>query len=160
MRDAGRAVRPEVAVGGIAFDAHGRVLLVQRGNPPSAGFWTVPGGRVEPGETLDAACRREMHEETGLEVRVGALVEVVERIVRDDGGALRYHFVILDYVVEVVGGALTPASDARDARWCEDAELERLARIDALTDGLLPVIERARGLLGTQLADHDGSSRR
>jgi 8-oxo-dGTP diphosphatase len=134
------AVRPEVAVGGIAFDERGRVLLVQRGTPPSAGYWTVPGGRVEPGETLAAACRRELHEETGLEVVVGLLVEVVERIVRDPAGALRHHFVILDYLVEVTGGDLAPASDVRDARWCEPADLERLP----LTGGLLPVIERAR----------------
>jgi ADP-ribose pyrophosphatase YjhB (NUDIX family) len=133
-------VRPEVAVGGIAFDERGRVLLVQRGTPPSVGSWTVPGGRVEPGETLDAACRRELHEETGLEVAVGPLVEAVERVMRDDAGALRHHFVILDYLVEVTGGALAPASDVRDARWCEPADLERLP----LTDGLLPVIERAR----------------
>jgi 8-oxo-dGTP diphosphatase len=134
------AVRPEVAVGGIAFDERGRVLLVQRGRPPAAGLWTVPGGRVEPGETLAAACRREVHEETGLEVTVGALVEVVERFVRDQAGALRHHFVIHDYLVEVTGGSLAPASDAHDARWCEPADLERLP----LTEGLLPVIDRAR----------------
>jgi 8-oxo-dGTP diphosphatase len=139
MTDAA-AVRPEVAVGGIAFDERGRVLLVQRGRPPAAGLWTVPGGRVEPGETLAAACRREVHEETGLEVTVGALVEVVERFVRDQAGALRHHFVIHDYLVEVTGGSLAPASDARDARWCEPADLERLP----LTEGLLPVIDRAR----------------
>jgi 8-oxo-dGTP diphosphatase len=134
------AVRPEVAVGGIAFDERGRVLLVQRGRPPAAGLWTVPGGRVEPGEPLAAACRRELREETGLEVAVGPLVEVVERFVRDPAGALRHHFVILDYLVEVTGGSLVPASDARDARWCEPAELESMA----LTEGLLPVIDRAR----------------
>jgi ADP-ribose pyrophosphatase YjhB (NUDIX family) len=134
-------VRPEVAVGGVAFDAAGRVLLVQRGNPPGAGSWTVPGGRVEPGETLAEACRRELREETGLDVAVGPLVEALERM-HHDAGALRYHFVILDYLVEVTGGALAPASDVRDARWCTPADLEALP----LTDGLLPVIERARAL--------------
>lgn len=135
-------VRPEVAVGGIAFDADGRVLLIQRGNPPSAGYWTVPGGRVEPGETLAEACRRELREETGLEVAVGPLVEALDRVHRDAGGALQYHFVILDYLVEITGGALAPASDVRDARWCAPADLDALP----LTDGLLPVIERARAL--------------
>lgn len=134
------AVWPALAVGGIAFDERGRVLLVQRGTPPSLGDWTVPGGRVEPGETLAAACRRELREETGLAVTVGPLVEVVERIERDPSGALRHHFVIFDYLVEIAGGSLAAASDARDARWCEPTDLERLP----LTAGLLPVIERAR----------------
>lgn len=143
---AGAPVRPrvaiEVAVGGIAFDDRGRVLLVQRGQPPGAGAWTVPGGRVEPGEPLSAACSRELREETGLEVAVGPLVEVVDRIGHTAAGALGYHFVILDYLVEVTGGALAPASDARDARWCDQDDLDRLP----LTEGLLPVIERAREL--------------
>lgn len=139
-------VRPEVtvevAVAGIAFDDRGRVLLVQRGRPPSAGAWTVPGGRVEPGETLAAACRRELREETGIEVEVGPLVAVLDRIGHTPAGALHHHFVILDYLVEITGGALAPASDARDARFYDRDELERLP----LTEGLLPVIERARDL--------------
>lgn len=155
---ASRAVRPTVAVGGIAFDDQGRVLLIQRGRPPSAGRWTIPGGRVESGETLAEACARELAEETGLVVQVGPLVEVLERIGRDPDGnadsgstALQYHFVILDFLVHVRGGRLAAAGDARDARWCTTADLAALP----LTEGLEPVIERARVLAGTMPAPDD-----
>lgn len=155
---ASRAVRPTVAVGGIAFDNQGRVLLIQRGRPPSAGRWTIPGGRVEPGETLAEACARELAEETGLVVEVGPLVEVLERIGRDPDGdsgsgsaALHYHFVILDFLVHVRGGRLAAAGDARDARWCTTADLAALP----LTEGLEPVIARARVLAGTMPAPDD-----
>ena len=126
--------RPEVAVGAIVFDAQGRVLLVQRGKPPGEGQWTVPGGRVERGETLAQALAREVREETGLDVEVGALASVVERM------GDTYHFVILDYVARVIGGVLTAGDDARDARFVDEAALTSLAT----TEGLLPVIERAR----------------
>lgn len=135
----GRTAAPVVAVGGIAFDERGRVLLIQRGKPPAEGQWSIPGGRVELGETLTAACAREMREETGLEVEVGAVVAVVDRIADDPGD---YHFVIIDYLVTVTGGGLRPSDDARDARWLDAHELERLP----LTDGLLPVLQRARAL--------------
>lgn len=130
---------PEVAVGGIAFDERGRVLLVQRGRPPSRGSWTLPGGRVELGETLQEACAREFREETGLHIEVGEVAEVVDRIGRD-AGAVLYHFVIIDFLVTVRGGALAPADDAMDVRWCTEADLCALP----LTSGLLPVLRRAR----------------
>lgn len=134
-------MQPLVAVGGIAFDEQGRVLLVQRGRPPHAGMWSIPGGRVELGETLQEACAREMREETGLEVEVGAVAEVVDRIGRD-GDAVAYHFVIIDFVVTVCGGSLAPADDVADARWCTEADLDGLA----LTPDLRPVLQRARGV--------------
>ena len=124
---------PLVAVAGIVFDAAGRVLLVERGQPPGAGLWTVPGGRLEAGETLAAGVARELAEETGLAVEVGPLVEVVERI--GDG----YHYVILDYLARAVGGELRAASDVRAARFVDAGELATLP----LTAGLVPVIERA-----------------
>src|SRR5688500_13513383 len=126
--------RPEVAVGAIVFDPQGRVLLVERGRPPGVGLWTVPGGRVESGETLAQAVAREVREETGLVVEVGTLACVVERMGDD------YHFVILDYVARVIGGNLAPGDDARQARFVDDAELAQLP----CTDGLLPILERAR----------------
>lgn len=129
--------RPEVAVAGIAFDPAGRVLLIERGRGSARGQWTVPGGRVEGGETLAAALRREMLEETGLEVQVGALVTVFERIEAD------CHYVIHDHLVLVTGGALQAGDDAAAARWVAWDELSSLP----LSEGLMPVLERARDLL-------------
>jgi ADP-ribose pyrophosphatase YjhB (NUDIX family) len=103
---------PVVAVGAIAIDDGGRVLLVQRGKPPGVGLWTVPGGKLLLGESLVTGCEREVREETGLEVEVGQLVTVVERVVRDDDGRIAYHFVIHDYLVHVRGGELAADDDA------------------------------------------------
>jgi 8-oxo-dGTP diphosphatase len=127
-------VTPTVAVGAIVFDGDGRVLIVERGNPPGAGLWSVPGGRVETGETLAQAVAREVREETGLVVEVGALACVVERITEG------YHFVILDYHAHVIGGALAAGGDARAARFATAEELAALP----ITDGLVDVIARAR----------------
>ena len=124
---------PTVTVGAIVFDAEGRVLLVERGRPPGVGLWTVPGGRLEPGETLAQAVAREVSEETGLVVEVGTLACVVERMGDD------YHYVILDYLARVIGGSLAAGSDARAARFVDATELAALP----VTDGLLAVIERA-----------------
>jgi 8-oxo-dGTP diphosphatase len=121
--------RPILGVGGIAFDAAGRVLLVRCADRG----WSVPGGRVELGETLTAACARELREETGLEVRVGDLAEVFERIEPD------FHYVILDYLVEVVGGTLAAGDDALEAGWFSLADVAHMDR----TGGLDAVLERA-----------------
>jgi ADP-ribose pyrophosphatase YjhB (NUDIX family) len=125
---------PQLAVGAIVFDDRGRVLLIERGKPPGAGLWTVPGGKVEVNETLAQAVAREVREETGLMVEVGTLACVVERMGDD------YHYVILDYVARVIGGKLAPGDDARDAKFVDETELVQLP----CTDGLAPVIERAR----------------
>jgi len=133
-------VRPVVAIGAIVFDAAGRVLLVERGRPPGVGQWTVPGGKLEPGETLERGVVREVREETGLTVEVGPLACVVERI--GDG----YHFVILDYLARVLGdGVPLAGDDARHARFVDDAELAILP----LTEGLADVLARARATYAT-----------
>ncbi len=116
----------ERCVGGIVFDADGRLLLVRRGHAPSAGLWSLPGGRVEPGETDAEAVVRELREETGLTVRPSGLV----------GSVTRGRYEIHDYTCVVEGGRLRPGDDADDARWVNTAELSALRRAGLLTEGL------------------------
>jgi ADP-ribose pyrophosphatase YjhB (NUDIX family) len=107
---------PIVAVGAVVLDGD-RVLLVRRGQPPLAGEWSLPGGVVELGETLDAALRRELKEETGLVVESLRIAAVLDRIHRDSNGAVQYHYVLVDYLCRVAGGELSCASDAVGAQW-------------------------------------------
>ena len=113
---------PILGVGAVIVK-DGKALIVKRANDPYKGQWSIPGGRVELGETLTDAVRREMREETGLEVRVGSVIEVFERVERLDG-RIRYHFVIVDYLCTCVGGALCAGDDAVDAVWVTSEELE------------------------------------
>lgn len=120
-----------------------RVLLVQRGQEPLKGEWSLPGGAVEVGETLEAALAREVREETSLDVIVGPVVEVLESIRRDAGGRAEYHYVIIDYACRVRSGTPTAAArgtDAADVRWVRVDELDRYH----LTDAALAVIRKAR----------------
>ena len=125
--------RPLVAVGAVALRDDGALLLVRRGKAPALGRWSLPGGRVDWGETLSDALRREVAEETGLEVAPGKLAGLVERIYLDEG----FHYVILDYHVTVTGGTLRPGSDVTDARWVLPSEMVRLE----LSDGLLEALQ-------------------
>ncbi len=107
---------PVAGVGGVVIRGD-EVLLVRRAFPPRQGEWSLPGGRLELGESLVAAVRREVLEETGIEVEVGPLVEAFDRVHRDEAGRVRYHFVIVDYLCRPVGGTLRAGDDAADARW-------------------------------------------
>ena len=109
---------PIVAVGGIVLDGP-RVLLVRRAHPPRQGEWSIPGGGVELGESLTDAVVRELREETGLEVAVGPLVELFDRVTHDEQGRVRYHYVIADYRCTVTGGTLSPGTDASDVAWVD-----------------------------------------
>jgi ADP-ribose pyrophosphatase YjhB (NUDIX family) len=111
-------------VGGIAYDPAGRLLLIRRANDPGSGQWSLPGGRVEPGESDKAAVVRELREETGLDVIPGTLVGTVTR------GPYEIH----DYACSVAGGVLTAGDDASDARWSDAADLSALDAAGELVD--------------------------
>jgi mutator protein MutT len=115
------------------------ILLVQRGRSPLKGWWSLPGGALEVGERLDQAVRREVLEETGLQVRPVAVFEIFERILRDPEGRAEYHYVLIDYLCKVTGGRLQPADDARRAAWIKRRDLDGYR----ITEGTLEVIQRA-----------------
>ena len=130
---------PRVAVGGVIFEPSPdglRVLLIRRARPPNPGRWTLPGGRVEFGETLVAAVARELLEETGLVVRVGPLVEVVEIIDPP------HHYVIHDYVCARVSGEIVAGDDAAEAMFVPVRDLAA----QGATELLLQVIAKAAAL--------------
>jgi ADP-ribose pyrophosphatase YjhB (NUDIX family) len=132
---------PRVGVGAVVL--HGdHVLLVQRGGQPSAGKWSLPGGSVELGETTVEAVRREVQEECGIEIDVAGVAGVVDRVVRDDEGRIRYHWVLVDFLAFPGSEAIAAGTDAADARW---VEIARVNDFD-VTDGLLDIIERAIAL--------------
>jgi len=130
--------RPLVGVGALIF-RRDRILLAQRGKDPLKGWWSLPGGALELGESLQDAVCREVLEETGLEVEPVKLFEVFERIMRDDAGAPEYHYVLVDYVCRVTGGKLFPGDDVSAVDWVRRADLPSLQ----ITEGTLAVIERA-----------------
>ncbi len=114
-------------VGVAAVVLHGdQVLLVQRGREPGKGSWGLPGGVLELGETLADGVRREVQEECGVDVEVGAVVGVFEPMQRDAEGRLRFHYVVIDYLARYVAGEPRPADDADDARWVDLAALDDL----------------------------------
>jgi 8-oxo-dGTP diphosphatase len=119
--------RPIVAVGAVILDGD-RVLLIQRGQEPLKGEWSLPGGVVELGETLQAALAREVREETSLDVVVGSVVEVLDSIRRDASGRAEYHYIIIDYICRVRSGTpsvIACGTDAADIRWVPIGELEQ-----------------------------------
>ncbi|OXM67284.1 NUDIX domain-containing protein [Amycolatopsis vastitatis] len=123
-------------VGGIAFDSRGRLLLIRRLNEPGSGLWSLPGGRVEPGESDEVAVVRELREETGLDVIPGTLI----------GTVTRGPYAIYDYACTVAGGVLTAGDDASEARWSDAADLSTLEAGGELVD-LLYVTLRDWGAL-------------
>jgi len=133
--------RPIVGVGGVVVD-DGKVLLVRRRYEPLKGHWSLPGGMVEIGETLEAALTRELLEETGLAVDVGPVIEVFDRITPDEDHRIRYHFVLIDYLCWTGGGALRAGSDVDAAIWADPDNLAEYS----LTDKATSVIRRGMRL--------------
>jgi 8-oxo-dGTP diphosphatase len=116
---------PIVAVGAVILDED-RILLIRRAQEPARGLWTFPGGAVELGESLEEAVKREALEETGLQLVVGDVATVIDRVVHDEAGRIRYHYVIVDYFARMAGGLLQPGSDVSDARWAAREDLDGL----------------------------------
>ena len=117
--------RPVVGVGGVVIE-HGRALLIRRGGEPLKGQWSIPGGTLETGETLEEGTRRELEEETGLRVRVIELIEVFERIFREPGeghARPRFHFVIMDYLCERISGEARAGGDVTEVAWAAESDL-------------------------------------
>lgn len=130
------------------------VLLIQRGNPPRRGDWGLPGGAVELGETLREAARREVREECGIEIAIGAMIDAIDLMQRDDAGRLQYHYVVVDFAAAYVGGDLRAASDVLDARWVALRDLDTVA----LPAKTREVIEKALSRTLRVAQKHTGAS--
>jgi 8-oxo-dGTP diphosphatase len=131
-----------LGVGALIILEDDRILLVERGNEPLKGYWSLPGGAVETGESLRDGVKREILEETGLTIEPMEVVEIFERIMRDADGRAEYHYVLIDYLCRVTGGKLGAADDASRVDWIPRAGLRGLH----LTEGTLTVIEKAYGM--------------
>ena len=116
---------PRVAVGAVLFD-NDRVLLVKRSNDPAKGMWAVPGGKIQPGETMQQALVREIKEETGLDIEVGDIVFVFDVIKRNEKNEITFHYVIIDFRCDLISGELKAGDDAQEARWISRKELNQL----------------------------------
>lgn len=116
---------PRVAVGAIVFKEN-NVLLVLRGKPPSQNLWSIPGGSVKLGETLQKAAEREIREETGLNIHAREPIYTFDVVDRDENGTVRYHYVIVDLLADYVGGTLRPGDDALDVRWVSSKALKNM----------------------------------
>jgi ADP-ribose pyrophosphatase YjhB (NUDIX family) len=130
--------RPLVGVGALILKRD-RILMAQRGKQPLKGWWSLPGGALELGEALADAVRREVMEETGLSIEPVKVFEIFERIIRDAKDAPEYHYVLIDYLCRVKGGALRAGDDVCAVEWVRRRDLPRLR----ITEGTLAVIERA-----------------
>jgi 8-oxo-dGTP diphosphatase len=139
-----RPPHPRVGVGGVVV-ADGRVLLARRAKPPLLGRWSIPGGTVELGETLEEALVREMAEETGLAVEPLEVLTVFDRIQRDGKNVL-FHYVIVDYLCRLLSGDARAGSDAAEVRWVRPDELERFE----LTPKAREVVTEAFRLAGAK----------
>lgn len=130
--------RPLVGVGAILLRGD-RILMAQRGKLPLKGWWSLPGGALETGELLVDGIRREVREETGLEVKPVRMFQIFERIMRDPAGAVEYHYVLVDYLCRVVGGTLQAGDDVAHVEWVRRRDLPALQ----ITEGTLEVIQSA-----------------
>lgn len=139
--------RPIIGVGGLMFE-NDSVLLVKRGKEPGKGMWSIPGGAVKVGETLAEGLAREMSEEVNLDVAIGPLVEVVERIFPDESGRTLYHYIILDFLCFPSPGLPKPGSDAAAAQYVPREQWPEYG----LSGSVIRVIEKALGIKNVELS--------
>lgn len=134
--------RPAIGVGGVVWKGD-EVLLIQRGKEPNRGHWSLPGGHQEWGETVRQAVAREVREETGVEVEVDHLIDVVDAIIAAAGEPAEYHFTLIDYRCDWVSGDAVAGDDASDVAWVKQGDLGKFN----LWDETLRIIEVSRNLL-------------
>jgi ADP-ribose pyrophosphatase YjhB (NUDIX family) len=147
--------RPIVGVGGVVVHRQ-RALLIRRGCEPHKGQWSIPGGMLELGEELADGVRRELKEETGLDVEPLQMVAVFDRITRE-GKRVKYHYVIVDYVCRLKRGQLKPASDVLDARWVRREEMPQYHLSEMATKVILKAFEMMRRWRFPRASQHEGN---
>ena len=159
---------PLVGVGGVVIRGD-RVLLIKRGTEPLKDQWSIPGGMLELGEGLTEGAKRELKEETGLDVEPLGVIAVFDRIVRQtrrqgsspagNRGRVRYHYVIIDYLCRLKGGKLAPASDVIDARWVRRQDLAPYTLTEMATSVVMQAFasSKKRSALSRQLSSKGGS---
>ena len=125
MSDRRYPARPIVGVGTVVLDGD-MVLMIQRGKPPRQGSWSLPGGAQELGETIREAARREVREETGLEIEIFGLIDVVDSVRPDADDKIEYHYTLIDVAGHAVGGTLMAGGDAQDCQWFTRPEIDAM----------------------------------
>jgi 8-oxo-dGTP diphosphatase len=135
-----RRLYPEspVAGAGAVVIRDGRMLMVKRGKEPNKGKWSIPGGGIELGETVNEAAIRETFEECSVQIEIMKVLDSVDNIVRDDDGRIRYHYVIIDLLGMYISGEAKAQSDAAECRWVALKEIEKLD----ITDNLRTMLKR------------------
>ncbi len=125
-------------MGAIVFDGH-NVLLVERAGEPLKGYWSLPGGLLETGEKLEDAIKREVKEETGLDIEILSRFDIFERIMRDADGKAEYHYVLVDYICKATGGQMSPSSDVSKVAWIPYSQIRNYK----VTSGTVEAVDRA-----------------
>ncbi len=131
---------PRIGVGAIVV-RDGQVLLIRRGSEPGRGLWSIPGGRLELGETITDAARREVKEECSIEIIPNKILHVDDLIIPDDAGRVRFHYVLIDVLANYERGEVMPGSDALDARW---VDLEVALTMNLTSDKLRNILGEIR----------------
>jgi len=121
---------PQVGVGVVIINKSDEILLVKRGNHPNKGKWTIPGGHLEPGETIISAAKREIYEETGLKINNPVLIDAVDLIQKNENGELLKHYILIDYAVREFKGIEIAGSDATEIKWVDKSQIKNYVEWD------------------------------